>query len=85
YNEAEGIYYTAKQNRVYAICTEWPGDLIFLEAFSETNAPGLEIKSVQLLGSDEKVAWEHTENGLKLSIPEQAPNELGLVYRIVTK
>jgi alpha-L-fucosidase len=85
YNEGDSIYFTAKDNVVYAICTEWPKDTILLKAFSQTDAPDLKIKSVKLLGSKERVEWEHTAHGLQASTPERAPNELGLVYKIVTK
>lgn len=85
HNEGEAIYYTAKENTVYAICTEWPDGGLLLKAFSHTDAPGLQIKSVRLLGSQEQVAWQHNAEGLQLATPDGAPNELGLVYRIVTK
>ncbi len=85
YSEGENIYYTAKGKKVYAICTAWPEDTILLQAFSQSAAPGLRVKSVQLLGSQEKVTWTQHADGLQLSIPATAPNELGLVYQIVTK
>ena len=84
-NESENIDYTRKGNAVYAICAEWPEDELLLQAFAQTEAPDLQIKSVKLLGSKEKVAWKHATHGLQLSTPERAPNELGLVYKIVTK
>ena len=75
YHEGEAIYYTAKENTVYAICTGWPEDGLRLKAFSQADAPELQIKSVRLLGS----------RGLQLSIPQRVPNKFGLVYKIVTK
>jgi len=77
YNEGEAIYFTANGDNVYAICTEWPKDDLLLNAFKD-----IDVKSVKVLGSHSKIAWEQTSNGLKLSVPEQVPNKLGLVYRI---
>lgn len=84
-DEGESIYFTQKENTVYAICTEWPEDELLLKAFNSESAPNLSVRSVKLLGSNEKIEWTHSAEGLQLSVPEQAPNPLGLVYRIETK
>jgi len=85
YNEGDHIYYTAKGDNVYAICTEWPADQLLLKAFASENTPDLTVRSVQLLGSKEKIDWTHSAEGLQLSVPEKAPDALGLVYRIALK
>lgn len=85
YGEGDNIYYTAKDDHVYAICTEWPEGEILLEAFDRESAPDLTVRSVQLLGSKEKIDWTHSAEGLRLAVPSQEPNPLGLVYRIETR
>lgn len=85
YSEGDNIYYTAKGDDVYVICTEWPADTLLLKAFDSESAPDLSVHSVKLLGSKEKIDWTHTADGLQLSVPQKAPNPLGLVYRIQTK
>ncbi|MBT8038074.1 MAG: alpha-L-fucosidase [Verrucomicrobiae bacterium] len=84
-NEGDAIYFTAKKNIVYAICTEWPKDKLLLKTFSRAAQPDLNISSVKLLGSKEKTEWKHAAEGLRISIPDQAPNPHGLVYRIEIK
>ena len=35
-----------------------------------------------MLGTDEDIAWERAENGLRIKAPSAAPNELAVIYRI---
>ena len=84
YNEGENIYFTAKDDVVPV-----PSRDVVVAAVIRLRAPDtvdirgvLNVSSAKLLGSEEKIAWEQSANGLKLSIPEQAPNQLGVVYKI---
>jgi alpha-L-fucosidase len=81
-HEDEGVYYTSKGKTIYAICTKEPEGEILLSAFRQKN---LNIDSVSILGSDQPVTWEESAEGLKLSLPAQAPNPHAVVYRIITK
>lgn len=85
HGEGGSIFFTAKDKHVCAICTEWPDDGILLKAFNRIGATDLRIDSVELIGSEEEIDWQHSAEGLRLSVPKQAPNALGLVYRITTQ
>lgn len=39
-------------------------------------------KNITLLGSDAKIAWEHTKEGIKITMPDKAPNNLAVAFRI---
>ena len=85
---AKDIRYTTKGDIVYAILLGWPGsgEEVLLEAFSAEAVPGsLDIKSVDLLGSGEKLNWEAGDSGLKVSLPENAPDEMAVVLKIKVK
>lgn len=82
------IRYTQKGNTVYAIQLGWPGEniAILLETFAGKGRD-LKIKSVELLGSDEKIKWTKTKEGLRITSPAEKPKEAdaAIVYRIKLK
>ena len=43
------------------------------------------IESVTLLGSDEKLDWEHTSEGLKIQAVQKAPFDEAIVYKIILR
>jgi alpha-L-fucosidase len=40
------------------------------------------IEKVSVLGSDEQIQWEHTDEGLKIRTPFSAPNKSAIVFEI---
>lgn len=61
-----------------------PNQEYVLNTFSKNGlAKGIKIKSLKLLGSNEKITWRQTENGLSLTAPKANPNEMVLVYKAV--
>ena len=62
-----------KANTVmYAIVLGWPADAIFVKSLgtASTTQPG-KIKHVQLLGTEEKLAWKQTDAGLRVELPKR--------------
>jgi alpha-L-fucosidase len=43
---------------------------------------GYKPKNITLLGSDAKIAWEHTKEGIKITMPDKAPNDMAVAFRI---
>jgi hypothetical protein len=41
-----------------------------------------DIRSVELVGSAERVTWSHDSAGLTIVSPAKTPDELAVVYRI---
>ena len=52
---------------------------------SKTAQNSRKIKSISLLGSDEKVAWTQTKENLTIGKPEQIPSPEAVVYKVVFK
>jgi alpha-L-fucosidase len=83
----EDIRFTTKGDTVYAIALGWPGQKhqTLLESFSaKRRHESLKIKSVTMLGSDEKIPWSLREDGLAVTSPSSAPHEMAVVYKIET-
>jgi len=84
----DDIRYTVKDDIVYAVVLGWPGadERISLSAFAPDSLPEpLTIDKVTLLGSDETPDWVHEENGLEITMPASAPDNMAIVYRIHTR
>jgi alpha-L-fucosidase len=79
--------YTTKGKYVYASLLGWPEESTFtFTAFANDAVPeSISIKSVELLGSDEDLDWELTDAGLTVNLPDQAPDEMAVVFKIKTK
>lgn len=70
---AEDIRFTTKEGKLYAIAMDWPESG---EIRIKTLAKGAEyapekIGDVQLLGSEEDLVWEQTEEGLIVMLPKE--------------
>jgi alpha-L-fucosidase len=74
----EDIRFTAKGTTLYAIALAWPenGRLVVK---SVADVP---VKSVELLGSKDKLAWKRDAAGLSIKLPAQRPNDYAFVFRI---
>lgn len=82
---AEDIRYTKNGNTVYAIQLGWKDGqtLKTLKTFAE-KAKDVKIKNISVLGSDETIKWERTDEGLVVSPPKTKPAEAdaAFVYKI---
>lgn len=84
---AKDIRFTTKGNTIYAIVLGWPGsgEQVSIQSFAPVNlAEDLNIDSVTMLGSDEEITWEMSDRGLLLTAPENAVDELAVVFKIQT-
>jgi alpha-L-fucosidase len=82
---AKDIRYTTKGNAVYATLLGWPGnnaDVLFESFAKEVWKDAKEIKNVFLLGSDEKIEYQLTEAGLKVTSPDNVVDEMAVVFKI---
>tara|TARA_R110002126_G_scaffold291782_1_gene458009 strand:+ start:19691 stop:21205 length:1515 start_codon:yes stop_codon:yes gene_type:complete len=82
---AQDIRYTQKEKTIYAIQLGWLGlkKETLLSVFAG-KAKDLKIKSIQVLGSQEKIKWEKTKKGLLVTTPKVIPEfgEAAIVYKI---
>ena len=83
YNERD-IRFTQKDNILYAICLGWPGNGITIKSLG-TRGKLYEgdIKSIELLGSDQDLEYSHNPYGLSLNLPMQPVNQHAIVFKII--
>ena len=82
------VRYTTKGDLIYATLLGWPGagEELVLKAFAEDKlSDPLEIASVSLMGSSAELKWELANEGLTLTIPEEAPDQMAVVFKIETR
>ncbi len=83
---AEDIRFTRSKDgkTLYAIALNWPEDgkilIKNLKAGSE-HYPN-EIKSISMIGSDEKITWNRTPAGLEVTFPKEKPCEWAFSLKI---
>ncbi len=82
------IRYTTNGKTIYAFVLGSPelNSDVLLKSFASAELPSeISVKDVSLLGSEEKVKWELSDEGLKVSTPKQVIDAMSTVYKIVTK
>ena len=82
---AKDIRYTTRENVVYATILGWPGNRnrVLFESFGNENPDNAKkILNVSLLGCNEKIQFDLTEKGLQVTTPDQAPDEMAVVFKI---
>jgi alpha-L-fucosidase len=85
---AKDVRYTTKEDVIYATLLGWPGNnkAVQLNAFAKEAWEGAqEIDKVTLLGSDEKINHQWTDNGLQITTPSEPVNEMAVVFKIALK
>ena len=84
---AADIRFNAKgKNLLYVTLLGVPTDEVKVKSLgSQTSVNRRRIKSVRLLGSDEKVAWTQSKEYLTLGAPANVPSPEALVYEVVLK
>ncbi|WP_168196997.1 alpha-L-fucosidase [Flavobacterium alkalisoli] len=86
---AQDVRYTRKGNTVYAIVLGWSGENteVTLKSFTkevlEGNVPT--VKSVSVLGSNEKIDYSMDDKGLHFKTPKQKVDDKAFVLKIITQ
>ncbi len=82
----EDIRFTVNGEYLYAICMGWPGDKVTIESLNTRyKVRKGDIESIELLGSDAEISWDHSENGLAIQMPDQNTNKPAYVFKIARK
>lgn len=79
---AQDIRFTTKGNDFYAIALNWDDKDLLIKSLNKEAVADAVILDVNLLGSDEKINWEQTKEGLKLSFPKNKPCEHAYSFKI---
>jgi alpha-L-fucosidase len=77
------IRFTQKDNYLYAICLGWPGESITIKSLgSRGKLYEGDIKSIELLGSDEILKYFQEPYGLTIDLPMKPVNQNANVFKI---
>jgi len=81
---AEDIRFTVKGDVLYAIPLGWPetGSVTIKTLANGAEHFADKIGSVSLVGSDKKLTWERTDEGLTVKLPEESPSKFAYVLKI---
>jgi alpha-L-fucosidase len=80
---AKDIRFTSKGKAVYAFCLDIPQDKnISISAFGLKGNPSKKIKSIELLGSKEKIKWVQKNEALIIDIPKMIPCDYAIGFKI---
>lgn len=77
----QDIRFTSKGNDIYAIILNW-GDSVLIKSLNKKVIGDAKIVNVELLGSDQKIVWQETEEGLLLNMPQNKPCDYAYSFKI---
>jgi alpha-L-fucosidase len=82
--ESADIRFTTKQDTLYAFCMDTPqGDIKISSLGKRSELADRKLKSVSMLGSDEKLDWDQADDALLIKKPENLPDWKVTGFRIV--
>ncbi len=87
----ENIRFTVKDNNLYAICLDWPGDEVTIHSLrrleEELSIYWTEddIESITMLGVDKKLDWHFSKDGLHIKTPDKRPCKYAYAFKIKRK
>ena len=77
----QDIRFTTKGTNLYAITLNW-GKQVLVTSLNKETMGDAKILDVQLLGSDQKIVWEQTPEGVLLTFPSVKPCEIAYSFKI---
>ncbi len=89
FNEQQSLHYSARDIRftckddfLYATCLGWPENSVTITTLKGWRCYPNEVKAVSMLGSDEPLRWQTTDDGLLVYPPARKPCEHAFVLKI---
>ena len=79
------IRFTTKDGVLYAFVLSVPDRDIVIKSLAEGGPLEGEIADIALMGSDEAIVWERSEEDLTIQLPASLPEALVVGFRITTK
>ena len=80
--KASDIRFTTKGNDFYAIALNWDDAGTIIKSLNKENVADAKILNITLLGSNEKINWEQSNEGLKISFPKEKPCDYAYSFKI---
>jgi alpha-L-fucosidase len=81
---AKDIRFNQKGNILYVTLLGVPTDDISIKSLGKTKG-NIEIKSIEVLGSKEKLTWKQNAEALVIKKPEMVPNDIALVFKVINE
>jgi alpha-L-fucosidase len=79
----EDVRFTTKGGTLYAIELGWPGSgELVIHSVGRGTLGEQAVQSVELLGSDRKLTFQPSPEGLRIHVPENAPGKYAYTFRI---
>lgn len=79
-NTEKDIRFTTKGDALYAIVLDWPTEPVTIRSLRTLDKA---IQSVSLLGSDEKIQWRQTDEGLIIEPPTQQVGKHAFAFKLM--
>ena len=68
-------FFTKKEDALYAVCPNWPGDMLLLEMDEPTDET-----SVIMLGHEDKLRWMYVDGKVVVGLSQISVNDLPCRY-----
>jgi len=81
----EDIRFTTNDGNLYALVLAKPAKDMVIKSLASGGVLEKEISGVSMLGSDEKIEFERTADGLVISLPKVLPSELVVGFKLTLK
>jgi len=80
----EDYWFSTKDNFLYITSLKWPDNKrILIKSLPRLNGDkGIMVKSIKMLGCNQKVKWKQKKGGLKVLLPSCTPNVNGYVLKL---
>ena len=82
------VRYTTKDQTIYATLLGWPDDEkeVLLRSFApDSLTVPIKLRAVTMLGSEDDLKWEPKDEGLLIRLPEIAPDQMAVVFKVITE
>ena len=83
FGEGDLRFTTKGEDTLYAIAMTWPGETLLIPDLKDW--ADSDIKSTSLLGLEQELEWELSEQGLLIHCPAEAPCEHAFSFKILHK
>jgi alpha-L-fucosidase len=84
---SEDIRFTTKNDNLYAVCLDFPenGKVTVKSLAKGSDYLDGKVKKVEVLGTDEKIQWKQTDEGLIIEMPSEKPCDFAFVLKFSIK
>lgn len=79
---ADDIRFTRTSDALYATVCGWRDEPIDIRSLGLNDLASSRIDRVTLLGADEPIRWQHTQDALTIHFPAEKPCDFAYVYKI---